>query len=282
MRIPQLVLIAFMAAGTGLSQMPAAPDVQINTADPLSGLDHRTGCPANQPPPSVTRSVPQKISCNPQQRTCSTLTDVYEINRSYLDNPVNADLHYKGQFFVVTGRIEGISNDAHEKGTIGRVEFIPSTTLPNPPNPLSWSCTFDVSETRDIAQLHKGDPVFLRGEYWSYLNFRHCSVVPESSVEIPSPPPEQAITNSDPVVLNKVEPEYTDAARHLKISGSVLIGLVVDENGNTCDLRVLRPLGYGLDEKALDAVAKWHFRPAIKNGRVVKFSGQILVNFRML
>lgn len=56
----------------------------------------------------------------------------------------------------------------------------------------------------------------------------------------------------------------------------------LDANGNTRDIRVTRPLGLGLDEKAIEAVSKWRFRPAMKNGRPVAVQAQVEVNFRLL
>ena len=87
---------------------------------------------------------------------------------------------------------------------------------------------------------------------------------------------------SQPVPVYKPEPEYSEEARKAKYSGTVLLSLVIDEHGNTRDIHVVRPLGLGLDEKAIEAVAKWRFRPALKGGRAVAVQAQVEVNFRLL
>jgi TonB family protein len=87
---------------------------------------------------------------------------------------------------------------------------------------------------------------------------------------------------SQPVPIYKLEPEYSEEARKAKYSGTVVLSVVIDANGNTRDIHVIRPLGLGLDEKAIEAVAKWRFRPAMKNGRAVAVQAQVEVNFRLL
>lgn len=87
---------------------------------------------------------------------------------------------------------------------------------------------------------------------------------------------------SQPVPIYKIEPEYSEEARKAKFSGTVLLSVVIDANGTTRDIHVTRPLGLGLDEKAIEAVSKWRFRPAMKNGKPVAVQAQIEVNFRLL
>jgi len=74
---------------------------------------------------------------------------------------------------------------------------------------------------------------------------------------------------SRPQLIQKVEPSGTDEARQAGIWGLVLVSLAVDSEGNPLDLTVTRPLGYGLDEKALEAVRQWRFRPGLKDGTPV-------------
>ena len=87
---------------------------------------------------------------------------------------------------------------------------------------------------------------------------------------------------SAPSVIYKVEPEYSDEARKAKFQGTVVLFIVVDEHGNPRDLRVIRPLGLGLDQKAIEAVQKWKFKPGMKDGRAVPVQATIEVNFRLL
>jgi len=87
---------------------------------------------------------------------------------------------------------------------------------------------------------------------------------------------------SSPALVYKVEPEYSEEARKAKFQGTVLLSVVVDDKGNPRDIKILRPLGLGLDEKAIEAVQKWRFRPGQLNGKAVAVAAQIEVNFRLL
>ncbi len=84
-----------------------------------------------------------------------------------------------------------------------------------------------------------------------------------------------------PRLLFKKEPEYTDEARKVKYQGVVALALVVTESGAAKDLRVVRALGLGLDEKAIEAVKQWRFKPAQLDGRPVSAPIQVEVEFRL-
>lgn len=87
---------------------------------------------------------------------------------------------------------------------------------------------------------------------------------------------------SAPSLVFKVEPEYSEEARKAKFQGTVVLQVVVDEKGQPKELKVVRPLGLGLDEKAIEAVMKWRFRPGYKDGKPVAVAATIEVNFRLL
>lgn len=87
---------------------------------------------------------------------------------------------------------------------------------------------------------------------------------------------------SAPRLLWKVDPEYSEDARKAKYQGVVKLAVIVDEQGNARDVRVLQPLGLGLDQKAVEAVAKWKFRPGMKDRRPVAVQAVVEVNFRLL
>lgn len=85
-----------------------------------------------------------------------------------------------------------------------------------------------------------------------------------------------------PVPISKPEPEYSEEARKAKWQGSVILSLVVDDKGMPQDIKVLRKLGMGLDEKAVEAVMKWRFKPGMKDGKPVPVQATIEVTFRLL
>lgn len=57
--------------------------------------------------------------------------------------------------------------------------------------------------------------------------------------------------------------------------------IVVDANGIPQDIRVTRPLGMGLDEKAMEAVRQWRFKPAMKDGAPVAVAINVEISFRL-
>ena len=86
---------------------------------------------------------------------------------------------------------------------------------------------------------------------------------------------------SAPRAIYDPDPEYSEQARKAKYQGSVLLWAVIDAGGHPRDLRIARSLGMGLDEKATEAVSKWRFAPAIKDGRPVAVQISIEVVFRL-
>lgn len=87
---------------------------------------------------------------------------------------------------------------------------------------------------------------------------------------------------SRPVPIFKVEPEYSEEARAVGFQGRVLLSTVIDAEGTPTQIKVVRPLGMGLDEKAVEALAKWRFRPATKEGKAVAVISNVEMNFRLL
>ncbi|HEY1203757.1 MAG: energy transducer TonB [Bryobacteraceae bacterium] len=85
-----------------------------------------------------------------------------------------------------------------------------------------------------------------------------------------------------PVVISKVEPDYFAEARKRGVQGKVTVGLWVNTNGRPSRLRVLRSLDPELDEKALEAIRQWRFKPALKNGKPVRAPVTVEVDFRYL
>jgi TonB family protein len=86
---------------------------------------------------------------------------------------------------------------------------------------------------------------------------------------------------SAPVPLNNVEAEFSDEARRAKYQGVCIISLIVDAQGNPQNPRVVRALGMGLDEKALEAVRKYKFKPAMRGNTPVPVMISVEVNFRL-
>src|SRR5580700_10877277 len=80
---------------------------------------------------------------------------------------------------------------------------------------------------------------------------------------------------SQPKVLHRAEPKYSREGRRNLIQGTVVLEVAVDEKGRPGDVSVLSSLGFGLDERAVQAVSQWTFEPA-KPG-----IARVEVNFRL-
>ena len=86
---------------------------------------------------------------------------------------------------------------------------------------------------------------------------------------------------SAPVPLKTPQAKYTKEAKKKRIEGQCLVSIIVDAKGMPHNLRIIRPVGYGLDEAALAAIQKYRFKPAMKNGHPVAVQMAIEVNFRV-
>ena len=86
---------------------------------------------------------------------------------------------------------------------------------------------------------------------------------------------------SQPRLIKEVDPEFSDEARKARFQGVVLVSVVIGPDGLVHQAQTLRPIGMGLDEKALEAARQWRFEPAKKDGRPVAVYAQIEVNFHL-
>jgi TonB family protein len=86
---------------------------------------------------------------------------------------------------------------------------------------------------------------------------------------------------SPPVLIYSVKPGFAEEARRAKIAGNVIVNLVVDENGIPTYVRLFRGAGHGLDEKAIEAVSKYRFKPAMEHGKPVPVEINVDVNFQI-
>ncbi len=87
---------------------------------------------------------------------------------------------------------------------------------------------------------------------------------------------------TQPTLVSKVDPEYSEEARKAKYNGTVTLSIVVNTDGKAEQIQVTKSIGMGLDEKAIEAVQKWRFKPGMKAGVAVKTKAVVEVNFRLL
>jgi protein TonB len=93
--------------------------------------------------------------------------------------------------------------------------------------------------------------------------------------------PGDGVTSPEPTY--NPQPEYSEEARKAKLQGSVFLSVLVNETGKPVNAKVVvRPLGLGLDEKALiTVVTQWKFKPGMKDGKPVAVRAQFEVAFRL-
>ena len=83
-------------------------------------------------------------------------------------------------------------------------------------------------------------------------------------------------------VLYYPRPDYTEDARQLMVAGTVLVAAQFNDDGQVSNARVLRGLGHGLDEKALEVIYRIAFVPSVAGGHFKTTSQKLVVTFTLL
>ena len=86
---------------------------------------------------------------------------------------------------------------------------------------------------------------------------------------------------SPPAIRREVEPVYTAEALRREIEGDVVLEVVVLANGEVGEIRIVRSLGHGLDETAVNAMRRWRFHPARRQGVAVDVVVEVAMEFRL-
>lgn len=96
-------------------------------------------------------------------------------------------------------------------------------------------------------------------------------------------PAERVVPRATPprAIQPTVEPSYTDEARQAHIQGAVILDVIVRKDGTGKVQKVSQSLGYGLDEKAIEAFEKWKFAPGTIDGKPVDVQFQVTINFHL-
>ena len=84
-----------------------------------------------------------------------------------------------------------------------------------------------------------------------------------------------------PSILREVTPDYTDEGRRRAIQGDVVLEIIVRADGTVGSVKTLQGLGYGLDQRAIDAVRQWRFNPARRYGTPVDVIVEVAVEFKL-
>lgn len=126
-----------------------------------------------------------------------------------------------------------------------------------------------------------GQPVPVRIRVGVHFSADRRPAIPLILVPPHRSPGEASSVDSEPVPIHRAELEYSDEARRMKITGNVLVSMLVTVEGLPTEIRVERSLGHGLDEKALEAASQYRFRPAMKDGKPVARRVNIEMNFQL-
>jgi len=103
----------------------------------------------------------------------------------------------------------------------------------------------------------------------------------------PQPDPSKSVYRAGvggvvaPKLLHKIEPEYSQEARIAKYQGTAVLFINIDPDGMPRNVRVIHGLGLGLDDKAVEAVNQWRFKPGELDGQAVPVAAHIEINFRL-
>lgn len=102
--------------------------------------------------------------------------------------------------------------------------------------------------------------------------------------EAPTEPGEPVVIDesmTEPRVLTKVAPEYTEMARKARVQGVVIVQAVIREDGQVAGTKILKGLPMGLDQQAVAAIKQWVFEPATREGKPVAVYYNLTVEFRL-
>jgi protein TonB len=166
--------------------------------------------------------------------------------------------------------------------------FIPPKAIADPKLPMIISVAFD-SPTVQIDANNIGDPLStlpigalgMHGD--NGIGDRSCcGGIGNDHQGTPGITSGSGHRITAPQLIYKVEPEFSEDARKAKFSGMVILAIEVDAAGHPRAFRVVQSPGLGLEQKAIDAVKQWRFKPGYEDGKPVVTGATVEVNFRLL
>ena len=120
-------------------------------------------------------------------------------------------------------------------------------------------------------------------EFWTWWQIEPHESPPTVSTPVLNAPGALRVGGDvlAPVVIRRVNPLYPDEAKQNRVSGIVIVEVVIDKNGRVKDAMVLKGLPFGLAKAAIDAVRQWAFRPGTLNGEPIAVIFDLTVNFKL-
>jgi protein TonB len=92
---------------------------------------------------------------------------------------------------------------------------------------------------------------------------------------------QEILHSTEPILIHKVEPQYTKEARESKLQGAVTLSSTIGTDGVPSEIKVASGLGMGLDEKAVECLKQWRFKAATNHGEAVAAPVKVIINFRL-
>ncbi len=168
----------------------------------------------------------------------------------------------------------------------GHRTFIPPETHPDPKLPIVATIAFDAPVLQTGVQVI-GDPYgkFTNGQFGGKgkdgIGDGCCRGVGDG----PGGPGFSMNRSAEPIraaqVIYQPEPEFSDEARKARFQGSVILMIDIGTDGKAHNVRLVQGPGLGLEEKAMEAVLKWRFRPAMQGSKAVVTSARVDVFFHI-
>jgi TonB family protein len=202
-------------------------------------------------------------------------------------NPQSSELHFRlGEAYLVENDFLSAVNEFHKAAFAD-----PNARWTEVWAHINLGKVYDITGRCDsavneyMAALRTRDDSFgAQAEIQDYLTtkiIRPVVRVPESAEDSGLLPGVHRIGNDvvGPILLNKIDPEYSEAARLAGLEGTVLLKAVIALDGTATDIRVVRSLGLGLDEKAIEAVRRWRFTPGLYKASPAPVLTDLAVNF---
>ncbi|HUP64691.1 MAG TPA: M56 family metallopeptidase [Thermoanaerobaculia bacterium] len=229
------------------------------------GTERRLHLVSGEIRPSAGEAGPTRVL--PHQITLHfTDADLHEVARAFSDAtgiPVIVD---EG----ITGRV---NLDSREKQW--------PTALADALAPLGLRADFSGNEIRIVkGPQPRPVPAAPSGAVFHQIAGQ---VGAKPAVPKPLPPGYERVGGgiTAPRYLHRVDPVYTSSGKQARVSGLVILQILIDEQGKVAGAEVLKGLPFGLSEAALEAVKQWTFEPATKDGVPVPVAMTITISFRL-
>jgi TonB family protein len=149
----------------------------------------------------------------------------------------------------------------------------------DPGSAAAVAATFDAIFAQGIdPRLQQATPAFWQHYFNPALPWPQDTLAGQQVFVLKSPI--QPDDPTQPVVSHKTDAKMTTEAEKDRIHGVLQLRMVVDAQGVPQRIAIMRPLGYGLDERAVEAITKWRFTPAMRQGQPV--ASMFLFNYEFV